>query len=118
MPDAGTYTQATLGFVHARAGRTAEARKILAELEGHADREYVSPVSFSTLFLGLGDIARAVDWAERALEDRRGWLVYVAVNPLMDPMRGHPRFEEIVRRMGLGNDSRSSIGITLIPSKP
>ena len=118
MEGAGTYTQATLGFVHARAGRTDEARKILAELEAHAEREYVSPVSFSTLFLGLGDIDRAVEWAERAFDDRRGWLVYVAVNPLMDPMRGHPRFESIVRRMGLGDDSRSSIGIAIANSFP
>ncbi len=118
MEGAGSYTRATLGFVHARAGRTAEARKILAELEAHADQGYVSPVSFATLHLGLGDIERAIDWSERALEDRRGWLVYVNVNPLMDPMRGHPRFDELVRRMGLGNDSRSSIGITALRSNP
>ena len=109
MPDAGTYTLATLGFVLGRAGRTAEAKQILAELEEHATREYVSPVSFATVYLGLGDIERALDWTERACDDRRGWLVYVAVNPLMEPMRGHPRFEALVRRMGLGSDSRSSL---------
>jgi serine/threonine-protein kinase len=115
MPGAGTYTQATLAFVHGRAGRTAEAKRILAELEEHAEHDYVSPVSFATIHLGLGDVERALDWTERACDDRRGWMVYVAVNPLMDPMREHPRFDAIVRRMGLGSDSRSSIAITPVP---
>lgn len=114
MPGAGTYTEATLGFVHARAGRMEEARKTLAALEEHAKHEYVSPVSFATLMLGIGDVERALDWAERSLADRRGWLVYLAVNPLMDPMRGHPRFESLVRQMGLGPDSRSSLSITAL----
>ena len=114
MPGAGTYTEATLGFVHARAGRMEEARATLASLEEHAKHEYVSPVSFATLMLGIGDVERALDWAERSLADRRGWLVYLAVNPLMDPMRGHPRFEALVRQMGLGPDSRSSLSITAL----
>ncbi|HEU4631511.1 MAG TPA: protein kinase [Gemmatimonadaceae bacterium] len=101
LPGAGTYTQATLGYALARGGRVAEARGVLADLEAHAAREYVSPVSFATVLLGLGEVERALDWAERACEERRGWLCYVRVNPLMDPMRGHPRFAALVRRMGL-----------------
>ena len=101
MPGAGTYTEATLGYAHARAGRRADAERILANLEAHAATAYVSPVAFATLQLGLGDVERALDWAERALQDRRGWLAYLRVNPLMDPMRSHPRFAELVRRMGL-----------------
>jgi serine/threonine-protein kinase len=101
MPGAGTYTRATLGYVLARAGRRAEAEAILADLDAHAGAAYVSPVAFATTLLGLGDVERAIDWAERAYEERRGWLAYVRVNPLMDPMRGHPRFEALVRRMRL-----------------
>jgi hypothetical protein len=51
--------------------------------------------------VGLGDIERAVEWTELAYAERRGWLCYVRVNPLMDPMRGHPRFEALVERMRL-----------------
>jgi len=101
MPGSGTYTLATLGYASARAGREAEARRILAELEAHAAREYVSPVAFATVHLGLRQADAALDWAERALEDRRGWLAYLKVNPIFDPVRDHPRFAALVQRMRL-----------------
>jgi serine/threonine-protein kinase len=103
MPRAGTYTCASLGYALARSGQRDEAQAILAELQAHAAIGYVSPVAFATILLGLGDVDRALDWAERAHEERRGWTVYVNVNPLMDPMRGHPRFEALIRRMGLSS---------------
>jgi len=101
MPGAGTYTSASLGYALARAGRRDEALALLAELESHAAVGYVSPVAFATILLGLGEVERAIEWSERAYDDRRGWLAYVNVNPLMDPMRGHPRFEALARRMNL-----------------
>jgi hypothetical protein len=101
MPDAGTYTRSTLGYALARAGKLDEARSILSELEAHAATGYVSPVAFATILLGLGEVDRALDWTERAHADRRGWVAYLNVNPVMDPMRGHPRFAALVQRMGL-----------------
>jgi serine/threonine protein kinase/tetratricopeptide (TPR) repeat protein len=99
MKGAGTYTAATLGFALARAGKRAEAEAVLAGLEALGAREYVSPVAFATLHIGLGQVERALDWAERAHEERRGWLSYLDVNPLLDPLRGHPRFEALAARM-------------------
>jgi len=101
MPEAGSYTMASLGYSLARAGNTDEARSILRSLEAQASAGYVSPVAFATILLGLGDVERALDWADAALEERRGWLAYLKVNPVMDPMRDHPRFEALVRRMKL-----------------
>ena len=99
MQGAGSYTAATLGFALARAGKTDEARSILAGLHTAREREYVSPVAFATLYLGLGDTAHALDWSERAYTERRGWVAYVRVNPLMDPLRDEPRFAALVERM-------------------
>ena len=100
MPEAGTYTQASLGYAFGRAGRGAEARAIHDMLLARvAKGEYVSPVAFATILLGIGDIEGAIGWTERAFEDRRGWLVYLGVNPVVDPMRGHPRFEALVERV-------------------
>ncbi len=104
MPGAGSYTRACLGYALARDGREPEARQMLDELSAEATRQYVSPVAFATLLLGLGEHDRALDWAQRAMEERRGWLVYLNVNPMFDPLRGHPRFEELVRRMRLPGD--------------
>jgi eukaryotic-like serine/threonine-protein kinase len=101
LPAAGTYTQATLAYHLARTGREAEARELLQELERAAQADYVSPVAFATIHIGLGDVDRALDWAERAYAERRGWLAYVKVNPIMDPLRDSPRFAALVRKMGL-----------------
>jgi tetratricopeptide (TPR) repeat protein len=96
-----TYTYATLGYVLALAGRTEEARTILKELEAVRARDYVSPVALATIHLGLGDVDKALDWTEVAYDERRGWLAYLKVNPVMDPMRGHPRFDRLIERMKL-----------------
>ena len=101
MPEAGSYTRASLGYALARAGQGDEARGILAALEEQRARTYVSPVALATIHLGLGDVERALDWAEAAHAERRGWLAYLKVNPLMDPMRGHPRFDALVATMKL-----------------
>ena len=95
------YTYATLGYVLARAGRIDEARSMVSELEAQRARDYVSPVALATIHLGLGDVEKALDWTEVAHSERRGWLCYLKVNPVMDPMRGHPRFEALVRKMSL-----------------
>jgi len=101
LPGAATYTAAALGYVLARAGKRAEAEALLAELEAQRRSDYVSPVAFATLYLGLDDHERALDWTERALEERRGWLAYLRVNPLLDPLRGEPRFEAMIEKLGL-----------------
>ena len=101
MPEAGSYTMASLGYALARAGSTDEARSILGSLEQQRRDGYVSPVALATILIGLGEVERALDWADIALEERRGWLAYLKVNPLLDPMRGHPRFDALIRRMKL-----------------
>jgi serine/threonine-protein kinase len=101
MPEAGTYSRATLGYALARAGQEAEARAIVEELEVEAAKRYVSPVALATILVGLGEFDRALDWMERAVEDRRGWVAYLNVNPILDPVRGLPRFEALVKRMEL-----------------
>jgi serine/threonine-protein kinase len=101
MPESGSYTRATLAYALARAGRVGEARAILDDLRWEGTRGYVSPVAMATVLIGLGELEEALDWATRSVEERRGWLVYLRVNPLLDPLQGHPRFEELGRRLGL-----------------
>jgi serine/threonine-protein kinase len=99
LPDVNTYTRSALAYVFALGGERREAQRILDELERHAAVGYVSPVAFATIHLGLGEVEKALDWTERAYEERRGWLAYVRVHPMMDPMRGHPRFDALVKKM-------------------
>jgi serine/threonine protein kinase/Tfp pilus assembly protein PilF len=101
LPGAGTYTLATLGYALALAGKRADAEAVLGQLEVIGRHEYVSPVSFATLHLGLGNSPEALDWLERAYADRRGWLAYLAANPIFDRLRGEQRFMALVERLGL-----------------
>ncbi|PYP00552.1 MAG: hypothetical protein DMD61_03695 [Gemmatimonadetes bacterium] len=101
LPGAATYTTAALGYVLARTGKRAEAEGLLADLEAQRRVDYVSPVAFATLYIGLDDPQHALDWMERALEERRGWLAYLRVNPLLDPLRGEPRFQALIDKMRL-----------------
>ena len=101
LPGAGSYTKATLGFALARGGKRAEAEVLQRELETTRTTEYVSPVALATMALGLQLHDLALDHAENAYADRRGWLAYLNVNPILDPLRTHPRFEALTRRMRL-----------------
>jgi serine/threonine protein kinase/Tfp pilus assembly protein PilF len=95
------YATAGLGHVLALTGRRAEAETLLAELEARARERYVSPVAFCMLHLGLRNVDQAFHWLERAYVERRGWLTYVKLDPMLDPLRGDPRLEGFVQKMKL-----------------
>jgi serine/threonine-protein kinase len=101
LPAAAAYTASVLGWVLAHVGKRAETSQLLADLERRATEGYVSPVAFALLHLALGDHGKALDWAERAHAERRGWLAYLKVNPLLDPLRSDLRFQALVEKLGL-----------------
>jgi serine/threonine protein kinase/Tfp pilus assembly protein PilF len=101
LPGTGAYTFAALGYVLARGGEHGRAREILEDLEARLRTGYVSPVAFATVHIGLGQIDEALHWTELAAQERRGWLAYININPMLDPLRGDPRFQGLVRRVGL-----------------
>jgi eukaryotic-like serine/threonine-protein kinase len=99
LPEQATYTKATLGYSLAAAGDPSYARDLVAELEDKRQREYVSPVELALLHIALGDNQRALDWVEKSIDERRGWAAYLRVHPVLDPLRGEPRFDSLVKRM-------------------
>ena len=99
LPDTGVLTEGTLAYALARNGQHEEAATIRIALEARANREYVSSTALATAWLGTSDTERALDWIERAHAERRGWVVYLGVNPIFDPVRGAPRFETLTRAM-------------------
>lgn len=101
LPAAGPYSKAQHAYVLAAAGRRNAALRILAELEELSNTSYVSPIGFATMHIGLGNFEKALDWIERGMAERRGWLAYIAVNPVTDPLRDLPRFNDLLRKMRL-----------------
>jgi serine/threonine protein kinase/Tfp pilus assembly protein PilF len=99
--DDGALALAGLGHVAIRRGRTDEARAVLDQLHQRARARYVSPVAFTGLYVGLGETDAAFDWLEKAYADRRGWMAYLKIEPLLDPLRDDPRFHRLVQRMRL-----------------
>ncbi|MGH7497710.1 MAG: protein kinase domain-containing protein [Gemmatimonadales bacterium] len=92
---------AGLGTVAAARGRVADARTVLGELAAEATSRYVSPVAFVMVHAALGEKDAAFEWLDRAFEERRGWLCYLNVEPLLDGLRGDPRFQRLLERMRL-----------------
>jgi DNA-binding winged helix-turn-helix (wHTH) protein/Flp pilus assembly protein TadD len=93
---------AALGHAYAASGRRAEARQVIEELEELAERRYVSPYDVAAAYAGMGAKEQALVWLERAYEDRSGWLaLWLKVDPKFDDLRSDPRFQDLLRRVGL-----------------
>jgi serine/threonine-protein kinase len=98
---------AALAAAKARLGDTDDAERMLAELEQRATEEYVSPMALGVNYAALGQFDRAVDEVERSFAQRDCWVVSLGVEPAWAPLRGHPRFEAIVAKVGVmrGHDA-------------
>jgi hypothetical protein len=92
---------AGLGQVAARRGRVEEARAVLQELDERAKTRYISPVAQAGLYVSLGEADKAFEWMDRAYDDRRGWLAYLKIEPMLDGIRTDPRFARLLERMRL-----------------
>jgi len=99
-PESTLYL-AQLGQALAMSGSTAEAREIQGRLEALARERYVSPYHMAYVHTGLGDHDQAMDWLERAHAERAGGVFGVRGSFLFAPLRTHPRFAALLRKMNL-----------------
>jgi serine/threonine-protein kinase len=95
------YARGALARALAFAGKTGEARALLAELEQESRRRYISPVALAPANIALGEADEAFRWIRQARVERRGWLAYLLVDPIFDPIRGDQRFTELLYAMKL-----------------
>lgn len=93
-----------LGVALAKAGREGDAREVLAELEAESKKRFVSPLWTAVIYAALGETETALHYLEKAWEVRAVQLLWIRVEPNLDPLRSEPRFIEIFEKSGIGAD--------------
>ena len=88
-----------LAYVYAVADRRAEAQSALQSAGETSHGRYVTPYGFAQVFAGLHEPDRALEWLERAYEQRDELLMFLKVDPTFDHLRSAPRFQALLRKM-------------------
>ena len=92
---------AALGLAYAVSGKKGLTAKMAEQFKAAAKKRYIPPTYFGMLFAGLGDKDKAMTWLEKAYDDRADGLTWLNVEPMLDEVRNDPRFQDLIRRIGL-----------------
>lgn len=92
-----------LAHAYALSGNQAEAQRLLKQLAAQSKKEYVSPYYIATVYVALGRHDVAMDWLEKAFADRSNGLVFLRVEPELDPLRAQPRFIALQQKLNFPN---------------
>jgi TolB-like protein/tetratricopeptide (TPR) repeat protein len=95
-----TMSLAVLAHAHAASGDRVEALRLLETLQARAHEKYVPSYWIAFVHVGLGDKDRAIEWMDKAHDERSAWLAWANVEPRFDILRDDPRFREILRKVG------------------
>jgi adenylate cyclase len=98
-----------LAITYARTGQQNEARKILDQLLQERRTRYVSAQIIAAIYVALGDKEEAFRWLEIAATEHSGILQWIAFLPEFRPLRPDKRFPNLLRRIGVPNNSSVSI---------
>ncbi|MFN8579472.1 MAG: protein kinase [Gemmatimonadaceae bacterium] len=92
-----SHLAATLGFL----GRMDEAREIEAELKRRAPVENIPPMALPVIAVITHDADTLFASLEASFEFRDFWMVQLRTEPVFDPFRSDPRFDDLIRRVGI-----------------
>ncbi len=99
LSSGSSISRAALARVLALGGRANEARGILEELEREGEGGYVPSYEIARAYVGLRELDTAAGWLERAYEEHAHSMAFLAVDPQLQPLHGHPRYEALRRRL-------------------
>lgn len=91
---------AYLIYVQARAGADSAAQRSYALFRKREKTAYVQPYTQAVVSLARGKREEALDWLERGVDSRNEEVVFLKVDPVMDPLRSDPRYQALLRRLG------------------
>jgi len=95
------FTQAALAYALGRGGETAEARAMLAGLLAQSRRGYISAYDIALVYTGLGENDRAFEWLGKAIAERSMFVVHLAWDARLQPLRADRRFQELLDRLAI-----------------
>jgi TolB-like protein/DNA-binding winged helix-turn-helix (wHTH) protein/Tfp pilus assembly protein PilF len=89
--------------VYSRSGQPVKARQALAKLERWSRQGRLdSAPLFAAAYICMNNNDEALAWLQKGYEEHSGALSSLKVDPIFDPLRGDPRFQDLLRRVGLG----------------
>jgi serine/threonine protein kinase/tetratricopeptide (TPR) repeat protein len=92
---------AGLGYAFGRSGHRDDAIGIVEQLQELSRRRFVSPMLTALVAIGMGEHGQAFEWLEKAYDERAQMLSELKAEPAFDPLRTDPRFDDLLRRIGL-----------------
>ncbi|HSS18921.1 MAG TPA: protein kinase [Pyrinomonadaceae bacterium] len=92
-------TLGRLGAANALAGNVEAAEEILAEMAAINGRRFMSPYHMALINCGLGRLEEALDLLEKAHQTKDAKVLWMAVDPELDALHGHPRFNDLLRKL-------------------
>jgi tetratricopeptide (TPR) repeat protein len=95
------HIQPWIGMAYAKLGQVNEAQTILADLISRSKQSHVPPTPVAALHFVLGDIDAGFQWLEKAYEEYDSWVRLLKTDTVFDPVREDPRFQEILKKIGL-----------------
>jgi TolB-like protein/DNA-binding winged helix-turn-helix (wHTH) protein/Tfp pilus assembly protein PilF len=94
-----------IGYANAKSGNRAAARKALEELRAQSKQRYVPALYFGAIYIGLGDFDAGMSWLEKAYREHSDYLIYLNADPMADSLRSNPRFQAVLRKIGINGTS-------------
>jgi tetratricopeptide (TPR) repeat protein len=101
VQDRDPLTLQSCGWVYGRAGHRPQALEMLRQLMAISSRRWLDPFYPSMVYLGLGDRDRAIGLLRDAARQGAQSLVFLKVDPWFDPLRSDPRFQALLRELGI-----------------
>jgi TolB-like protein/Tfp pilus assembly protein PilF len=90
-----------IGYAYARAEQSAEARQVLEELKGLAERRFGCAFGIARIHAALGEKDEAFKWLQTARDERDPRVIWLKVDPTLENLHSDPRFAQILKDMGL-----------------
>jgi serine/threonine-protein kinase len=95
------FALTALGHSQALAGKRSDAQKVISRLQQLSKQQYVSPFHIAVVYAGLDERKLALDWLEKARQERFNLVPFIKVDPVLKNLRSEARFIELAKGLGL-----------------